>query len=226
MGNYRIAAVGLAMFGLIGMAWAQATQQSRPTQPGEQVTTPAAQRPQSGQQRAQQPVESQPQLSQEPGRAPQERRGRPAEEKTSVTHHTAHIGGQQIEYTATAGTYVIKADDGTPKASFFFVAYTKDNVGDPARRPVSFVYNGGPGSASLFTHMGLGPRRVALMPDGRGTPAPYVVEDNRDSFLDATDMIFVDAISTGYSLARAKRPINFTGLSRMLIGFPISSISM
>ncbi len=104
-----------------------------------------------------------------------------------------------ISYTATAGNYIIKADDGTPKASFFFVYYSKDDVGDVAKRPISFVYNGGPGSASLFTHMGLGPRRILLTDDGHGMPAPYSVVDNNDSFLDATDMTFIDAVSTGYS---------------------------
>src|SRR5712691_8918642 len=71
------------------------------------------------------------------GEQAQQRRLPPPEEKTSVTHHSARIGGQQINYTATAATYVIKADDGSPKATFFFVAYTKDEVPDSSRRPVS-----------------------------------------------------------------------------------------
>ena len=94
--------------------------------------------------------------------------GPPPEEKTSVTKHSARVGGQQINYTATAGNYVIKSEDGTPKASFFYVAYTKDDVADVSKRPMSFVYNGGPGSASLFTHMGLGPKRIVLTDDGHG----------------------------------------------------------
>src|SRR5215469_10534066 len=68
----------------------------------------------------------------------------PLEEKTSVTHHSARIGGQQINYTATAGTYIIRSDDGAPKAQIFYVSYTKDDVSDVSRRPISFVYNGGP----------------------------------------------------------------------------------
>lgn len=127
------------------------------------------------------------------------RRGPPLEEKSSVTHHSARIGGQQINYTATAANYIIKTDDGTPKASFFFVSYTKDDVPDVSKRPVAFVYNGGPGSGSLFTHMGLGPKRILLTDDGHGMPAPYQIVDNDSSFLDATDMVFIDAISTGYS---------------------------
>jgi carboxypeptidase C (cathepsin A) len=151
-----------------------------------------------------------PQPEPQPGQA---RRGPPAEEKTSVTHHKARIGGQDISYTATAATYVVKADDGTPKASIFFVAYTKDDVSDLTKRPLSFVYNGGPGSASLFTHMGLGPKRIVLNDDGSGMPAPYSIVDNNDSFLDATDMVFIDAVSTGYSRpAPGENPSQFYGV--------------
>ncbi len=191
-------------------------QTSQQNQQNQQMTTPAAQQPQQFQRRTRQPMEQQPQLSREQQQsagAEQPRRGPAPEEKSSVTHHSARVGGEQINYTATAATYIIKADDGTPKATFFFVAYTKENVPDIATRPVSFVYNGGPGSASLFTHMGLGPRRVALTPDGHGMPAPYEIEDNRDSFLDSTDMVFVDAISTGYSRpAPGENPNQFHGV--------------
>jgi carboxypeptidase C (cathepsin A) len=135
----------------------------------------------------------------EPAQTQPARRAPLPEEKSSVTHHSARIGGQQINYTATAATYIVKADDGTPKASFFFVAYTKDDVPDVSKRPLSIVYNGGPGSGSLFTHMGLGPKRIVLTDDGYGMPAPYSVVENNDSFLDASDLVFVDAISTGYS---------------------------
>ncbi|HEX4750561.1 MAG TPA: peptidase S10 [Bryobacteraceae bacterium] len=192
---------------------AQRSQSAEQT-PGPSMTTPPGQAPQrGGGQRQQQPQESNPQLSQS-GRAQGETRAAaPPVEKSSVTHHRARIAGEEIAYTATAGTYVIKADDGTPKATIFFVAYTRDGVQDLTRRPVSFVYNGGPGSASCFTHMGLGPRRVALEADGHGMPAPYVLEDNRDSFLDATDMIFIDAISTGYSRpVQGESPNQFHGV--------------
>ncbi len=120
------------------------------------------------------------------------------DEKTVVTHHSGRIGNQQMNYTATTGTIIVKAEDGTPKASFFYVAYTKDDA-DTTKRPISYVYNGGPGSASLFTHMGLGPKRIVLTDDGHGMPAPYTIADNESSFFDTTDMVFVDAISTGYS---------------------------
>ncbi|MBZ5625912.1 MAG: peptidase S10 [Acidobacteriia bacterium] len=149
---------------------------------------------------------------QTPPAAQEPRRGPALEEKSSVTHHTARVGGQPIAYTATTANYVIKSDDGIPKASFFFVGYTKDDSPDLSKRPVSFVYNGGPGSGSLFTHMGLGPRRILLTDDGHGMPAPYSIVDNGDSFLDASDLVFVDAISTGYSRpAPGENPAQFYG---------------
>src|SRR6185437_6974382 len=173
-------------------------------QPSSQMTVPEAQRPPQQQRERARPAE--PQGEGQPHRGPA------PEEKTSVTHHTARIGGQQINYTATAATYVIRADDGSPKATMFYVAYTKDGV-DESKRPVSFVYNGGPGSASLFTHMGMGPKRVVLTADGHGMPGPYSIVDNEDSFLDATDLVFIDAISTGYSRpAPGENPAQFHGI--------------
>lgn len=178
------------------------------TNPGQ--TVPEAQRPQQGQrQRTRPPGEAQ----STPRPADEQKKVPPPEEKSSATTHSARVGGQEINYTATAATYVIKADDGTPKATMFYVAYTKDGVSDIPHRPISFVYNGGPGSASLFTHMGMGPKRVVLTPDGHGMPAPYSIVDNEDSFLDATDMVFIDAISTGYSRpAPGENPGQFHGV--------------
>jgi carboxypeptidase C (cathepsin A) len=173
----RIFAVGVIMLLIVWTALAQGNPQRSGRFPAEQQPPPAQQSPEQAQQR----------------------RGPPPEEKSSVTHHTARIGGQQISYTATAATYNIKADDGSLKATFFFVAYTKDETPDRSKRPLSFVYNGGPGSASSYTHMGLGPKRIVLTDDGFGMPAPYSVVENGDSFLDSTDLVFVDAISTGYS---------------------------
>ena len=178
----------------------------------QQPTVPPGQQPPQQRERTRPPAE--------PAASPSEgsqgkQKERPAvpEEKSVVTHHSARIGGQTINYTATAATYNIKADDGTVKATMFYVAYTKDGVADPGKRPVSFVYNGGPGSASLFTHMGMGPKRVVLTADGHGMPAPYTTVDNEDSFLDATDLVFIDAISTGYSRpAPGEAPAQFHGI--------------
>jgi carboxypeptidase C (cathepsin A) len=183
-------------------------QPARTEQPSapSQMTVPQAQQPPQ-QQRERTRGSEQPQ-----GEGGQKHTPPPPEEKTSVTHHSAKIGGQVINYTATAATYVIRADDGSPKATMFYVAYIKDGV-DVSRRPLSFVYNGGPGSASLFTHMGMGPKRVTLTADGHGMAAPYSVVDNEDSFLDATDLIFIDAVSTGYSRpAPGENPTQFHGI--------------
>jgi carboxypeptidase C (cathepsin A) len=176
------------------------------------VGTALAQGNPERQRRSEMPAADQ-QAQPEARRSPEERHLPPPEEKSSVTHHSARVGGQEINYTATAGTYVIKSNDGTPKATFFFVAYTKDGVPDGSKRPISFVYNGGPGSASLFTHMGMGPERVVLTADGRGMPAPYTITDNGDSFFDVTDLVFIDAVSTGYSRpAPGEDPKQFYGV--------------
>ncbi len=192
----RVSSIAAACFafGLAAQAGAQ-----QPGAPSSQETIPAAQRPPQMAPPGRPPAEPQAQPSERGAEGQQQKRLPPPEEKSSVTHHVWHVGGQTVNYTATAATYVIKADDGSPKATMFYVAYTKDGVTDLARRPVSFVYNGGPGSASLFTHMGLGPRRVVLTADGHGMPAPYSVVDNEDSVFDTTDLVFIDAISTGYS---------------------------
>jgi carboxypeptidase C (cathepsin A) len=143
------------------------------------------------------------------------RTGTLPEEKSSVTHHSIKMGSETVNYTATAANYIIKDDNGSAKASMFFTSYVKDGITDAARRPISFVYNGGPGSGSLFTHMGLGPRRIVLTDDGHGMPAPYSIADNADSFLDATDLVFIDAIGTGYSRpAPGENPAQFYGVTQ------------
>jgi carboxypeptidase C (cathepsin A) len=130
----------------------------------------------------------------------------PPEEKVSTTRHTARIGGQEVKYTATAGTLNLKEEDGTVTASMFYIAYTKDDVTDRARRPLTFSFNGGPGSSSVWLHLGaLGPRRVELQPDGHTAPPPYRLVDNEFSILDATDLVFIDPVSTGYSRAASEQ---------------------
>ncbi|MBN1954121.1 MAG: peptidase S10 [Anaerolineae bacterium] len=127
-------------------------------------------------------------------------------EKLSQTQHTVVVGGQEIRYTATAGTLVLKEEDDeegkeeSPKAAIFFVAYTRDDVADVSRRPLTFSFNGGPGSSSVWLHLGiLGPRRVWADEDGNPPPPPYRLVDNDCSLLDVTDLVFVDPVSTGYS---------------------------
>lgn len=125
-----------------------------------------------------------------------------AKDQITTTQHTLRIGGETINYTARAGTLVMKEEDGTPKANFFFVAYTRDGA-DAAKRPLTFAFNGGPGSSSVWLHMGcLGPKRVAYGDDEGHAPAPpYKLVDNESSILDSTDLVFIDPITTGYSRA-------------------------
>ena len=124
------------------------------------------------------------------------------EEKSSQTRHSITIDGQRIDYTATAGNYLMKDEDGTPKASFFYVAYVRDGVKDPASRPVTFSFNGGPGSAAVWVQMGaFGPKIVERTDEGMGYRPPGRLVDNEDSLLDVTDLVFLDPISTGYSRA-------------------------
>lgn len=118
-----------------------------------------------------------------------------------VTHHQATVDGKVLRYTATAGRLPIKREDGTIEAEMFFVAYTLDGQ-DASKRPLTFAFNGGPGSASAWLHMGaLGPKRVVMQPDGFMPPAPYRWEDNPYTLLDKSDVVMVDAIGTGFSRA-------------------------
>src|SRR5438093_358171 len=145
---------------------------------------------------------------QTPEGAPQQTRNAPTEtpkEEWAVTEHTIRIGAQTIPYKASAGTTLLKNDAGEPTGLLYSVAYTRSDVKDPSARPISFLYNGGPGSASMWLHMGaFGPRRIWTV-DGEFTPpAPYKLVDNAESLLDKTDLVFIDAMGTGYSRAAGK----------------------
>ena len=125
---------------------------------------------------------------------------KPVEDRVVTTKHKAAIGGASIAYTASAGTLVLRDEEGKAKASMFFVAYTRDGVQDLAKRPITFAYNGGPGSSSVWLHMGaFGPRRVVLDDEGRDPGPPYRLTDNGESILDLTDLVFIDPVITGYS---------------------------
>jgi hypothetical protein len=124
-----------------------------------------------------------------------------------VSHHATTIRGKPLAYTAVAGETILTDLAGKPTASLFSFTYLKDGPRE-ASRPVTFVFNGGPGSSSLWLHMGvIGPRRVALDKEvnPRVTP-PFGVVDNPDSILDVTDLVFIDPVGTGFSHALGDTP--------------------
>ncbi len=123
----------------------------------------------------------------------------PIIEARKVTRHQAAIGGKTLAYSATAGTLTVRDDDGKPAASLFYVAYTAGDGAD-TRRPVTFLYNGGPGSASIWLHMAsLGPVRVATDSPQATRNAPFDLTANNDSLLDKSDLVFIDAVGAGFS---------------------------
>src|SRR5580700_8808748 len=124
----------------------------------------------------------------------------PPVETTSRTKHEMTVNGTKIPYTATAGTLILKKEDGKPSASMFYVAYTRDDTPDPAKRPLTFCFNGGPGSSSVWLHLGaLGPKRVEMGPNGEPPAPPYHLIDNQDTALEFTDLVFIDPVTTGFS---------------------------
>ena len=142
-------------------------------------------------------------------------------EKASVTQHELTLDGATLHYTATAGNLWIDGDDAQPNASVFYVAYTLDGAADARTRPVTFLYNGGPGSASMWLHMGsVGPVRVVTQsPEATGS-GPYPIVANQYSLLDKSDLVFVDAVGTGYSRPVGKGVIrDFAGTDQDVRAF-------
>lgn len=139
----------------------------------------------------------------------------PAPEPSTVTtEHRVEVDGRALDYTVEAGTLELTEENGDPKASLFYVAYTKDGELDPAKRPVTFTFNGGPGSSSVWLHMGaLGPRMVRMQGEGWAPPPPYEVVPNPHTWLDLTDLVFIDPVTTGYSrAAEGEDPSQFHGV--------------
>jgi carboxypeptidase C (cathepsin A) len=129
----------------------------------------------------------------------QDKKEPPLKETLSKTTHSITVGGTKLEYSATAGTLVLKEEDGKPLASIFFVAYTKP-VKDLSKRPITFTFNGGPGSSSAWLHMGaFAPKKVQLDEDGNPLPPPARLVDNPYNLLEVSDFVFIDPVSTGYS---------------------------
>lgn len=124
------------------------------------------------------------------------------EEKPVVTHHSIRLGARTLSYTVTAGMMPLRDEKGVIEANIFFMAYTVDNPPAGGRRPLMFSFNGGPGSASVWLHLGaLGPRRVKMEDEGWLPASPYQLVDNEQTWLDATDLVFIDPVGTGFSRA-------------------------
>jgi carboxypeptidase C (cathepsin A) len=141
-------------------------------------------------------------------------------EKSSVTHHELMLGGKSLKYTATAGTLLIRDEEDKPYGSIFYVAYTLDGA-EASARPVSFLYNGGPGSATLWLHMGsFSPVRIETDSPKATAGPPFKLVPNQYSLLDKSDLVFIDAPMTGYSRAVGKaQPKDFAGVDQDLKAF-------
>ncbi|MGH9444609.1 MAG: S10 family peptidase [Terriglobia bacterium] len=138
------------------------------------------------------------------------------EARAVSTHHTVEIDGKQVAYTATAGTIILHDTKQEPTAEMFYIAYTEDNVARPALRPVTFSYNGGPGAASALVDFGgFGPREIVWPQPGASIAVrpPYEMKPNPDTLLATTDLVFIDAVGTGYS-----RIISPKGTPKMFYG--------
>ena len=140
------------------------------------------------------------------------------------TKHVVMINGRKVNYTVTCGTIVLKeetekegkAEGHKPKAEIFFIAYTRDGIKNLKKRLVTFSFNGGPGSSSVWLHLGvLGPRRIVTDDDGNLLQPPYDLIENEYSILDKTDLVFIDPVSTGYSRAvEGEKPRDFHAFKR------------
>lgn len=130
-----------------------------------------------------------------------------------ITKHQVTINGQTFGYTATTGYMTLKDESGKAKGNIFFIAYTKDGVTDVSKRPMTYTFNGGPGSASVWLHMGaIGPRRIPMTDKGDALAPPYQYVNNEYSWLDKTDLVFIDPVNTGYSRAvQGEDPKQFLG---------------
>ncbi len=171
----------------------KAKKQEQAQKPAE--TAPAAEEPKP------EPAKSAEDAGRDTGKDDKEEHFDVSEVAPVVTQHQTTVNGALLKYTATTGRLPLKRPDGKIEAEMFFVAYTLDGQ-DPAKRPLTFAFNGGPGSSTIWLHMGaLGPKRVAMKPDGFMPPAPYHVEDNPYTLLDKSDLVFIDAMSTGFSRA-------------------------
>ena len=134
-----------------------------------------------------------------------------------ITHHQGVFNGKTIKYKATAKETYLKSKNGEPVASIWSVAYTQEGINNTRKRPVTFVFNGGPGSASIWLQMGMfGPKIVAVDSDAKKDDgaAPFVLNSNKYGLLDITDLVFIDPVGTGYSRVVGKgKEKDFWGLN-------------
>ena len=125
------------------------------------------------------------------------------DETPVLTQHSINLDGQTLAYTATAAQMPLKDAAGETEAHIFYMAYTLNSATDSAKRPLTFCFNGGPGSASVWVHLGgMGPRSPRLLSNGGMPQPPYQLRDNPNTWLDKTDLVFIDPVGTGYSRAK------------------------
>ncbi|SFS61656.1 S10 family peptidase [Mucilaginibacter polytrichastri] len=137
-----------------------------------------------------------------PAPMPEMRAGRGDNPDVVKTKGSVTINGKVINYTATTGYLQLKTEEGKPRANIFYVSYTKDNPGDINKRPVTYAFNGGPGSATVWLHMGvIGPKRIVMSDKGGVLQPPYSYTNNEYSWLDNSDLVFIDPVGTGFSRA-------------------------
>ena len=166
---------------------------------GRQGQVPPAQQPSPS------PAATAPSGQPGPGGRAQAQPSPSPEETPVVTKHEIRAGSRILRYTATTGMMPIKNREGETEARMFFMAYTLDDAGNRNRRPLTFSFNGGPGSASVWLHLGaIGPKRVKMNADGSMPAPPYELVDNDQTWLSGSDLVFIDPVGTGYS--RAARP--------------------
>lgn len=123
-------------------------------------------------------------------------------EESSTTEHTVKVGAQTVPYKATVGSILLKNEKQEPSGLIYFTSYARSDVKDMSRRPLAFVYNGGPGSSSIWLHMGaFGPKRVGSVDVGGSTTPPFQILDNSESLIDVCDLVFIDPVGTGFSHA-------------------------
>lgn len=203
--TFAVVVISLAAWLCCANSFAQQTDAPKAPASKKQTSAPSSEKPAESAIKPEPAPEQKPPMREAPADRDKEKDKEDHYDMTEmppvVTHHQITVDGKLLKYTATTGRLPIKRGDGRIEAEMFYVAYTLDGQ-DAAKRPLTFAFNGGPGSSSIWLHMGaLGPRKVVLQPDGFMPPAPYRVEDNANTLLDKSDLVLIDALGTGFSRA-------------------------